>query len=328
MVELNALGRMFPRNFVMGIASTLSMAGVNMRPEAFVGTVMVLCAIVPLVSFFLINPFLPKYALIVSLCLIFVALGIIYAWLLLRIDDRRNKVENILPEFLQLASANVRAGMPIDRALWFAARPEFGLLSQEVEMVTKRTFSGEPFMDAIKRLGTRFQSKTLERTINLLVEGMSAGGEVAALLEKTGQDIRNLQLLHKEISGMMLMYVIFIIFASVVGAPLLYALSNQLINITNVIWDRVLEQNPEGLPTGGMMFLSPQPPGITSSDFFAFSLLSTIITTAIASLIIAVIQTGNSANGLRIMPFIMAAGLSIFFMTNWIFSTVFAGILT
>lgn len=328
MVEVSAIGRLLPRSSIMGIAKTLGMAGVDMRPEAFVGTVMVLCAIVPLVSFFIINPFLPKYSVIVSICLIFVTLGIVYAWLLLRIDDRRSKVENILPEFLQLSSANVRAGMPIDRALWFAARPEFGLLSQEVEMVTKRTFSGEPFVEAIRRLGTRFQSKTLERTINLLVEGMAAGGEVAALLEKTGQDIRNLQLLHKEIAGMMLMYIIFIIFASVVGAPLLYALSNQLIHITNVIWDRVLEQNPEGLPTGGMMFLSPQPPGVSSQDFFTFSLLSTIITTAIASLIIAVIQTGNSANGLRIMPFITAAGLSVFFLTNFILSSVFSGILS
>jgi len=327
LLELRAIGRLVPRSIVMRVASTLAMAGVNTRPEAFVGAVLIVSTAIPTITFFLINPFLPNYALVLALCMVFVTLGVIYGYLVLMIDDRKNKVENVLPEFLQLASANVRAGMPIDRALWFAARPEFGLLSQEVELVTKRTFSGEPFFESIKKLGTRFQSKTLTRTINLLVEGMSAGGEVAALLEKTGMDIRALQLLHQEIAGMMLMYIIFIIFASVFGAPLLYALSNQLISITNVIWGRILEQNPGGLPTGGMMFLSPQPPGISGPDFFTFSLLSTIITTSMASFIIAVIQTGNMANGLKIVPFTAAAGLAVFFLTNWVFSSIFAGIL-
>jgi len=327
MVELVAVGRIAPRGIVVQVAHLLGMAGMGMKPEAFVGIVLTLCAAIAVGGFLVFSVIFPQYALIIALCLALIFVGLVYAYLVLKIEDRRSKVENILPDFLQLASANVRAGMPIDRALWFAARPEFGLLSLEVELVTKRAFSGEPFVRSLRRLGTRFNSKTLERTINLLVEGMAAGGEVAALLEKTGMDIRSLQLLHQEIAGMMLMYVIFIVFASCFGAPLLYALSNQLINITNVIWSGILSQNPEGLPTGGMMFLSPQPPGISSQDFFTFSLLSTISTTAIASFIIAVIQTGNAWNGVKLMPFLIATGLAVFFITGLIFSTIFAGIL-
>jgi len=327
MVELVAIGRIVPRSIILRVARMLDMAGINIMPEAFVGIVIILATSIPLSAFLLLSIFIPQYAILVSICIMFVVLGLVYAFLMLRTEDRKNRVEAVLPDFLQLASANVRAGMPIDRALWFAARPEFGLLSEEVELVTKRTFSGEPFIQSIRRLSTRFNSKTLERTINLLVEGMSSGGEVAALLEKTGMDIRSLQLLHKEIAGMMLMYIIFIVFASCFGAPLLYALSYQLINITNVIWAGILEQNPEGLPTGGMLFLSPQPPGISSQDFFTFSLLSTIITTVIASFIIAVIQTGNSWNGLKIIPFLTAAGLAVFFITGWIFSSIFSSIL-
>ena len=326
--ETDSIGRLAPRGTVMWVANVLDLAGVNLRPEAFVGSVLILATLAPIATFLLAAAFIPEYSIIIAACSVFVVLGLVYGWLQLRIDDRRNKIDNVLPEFLQLASANVRAGMTIDRALWFAARPEFGLLSKEVELMTKRTFSGEPFTDSVRKLGTRFKSKALERMINLLVEGTAAGGEVADLLEKTGQDIRNMQMLHKEIAGMLLMYIIFIIFASVFGAPLLYALSNQLITITNYIWSGILEQNPGGLPTGGMMFLSPQPPGVTSQDFFTFSLLSTLVTITLASLIIGAIQTGNAANGLKILPFLAAAALGLFFITGYFFQSVFAGILS
>lgn len=325
-IELVAIGRLVPRSLVAGIARTLDLAGIVMRPEAFVGVVLLLATIVPILVFIAALALVPQYALILALLSSLVVLGLVYSYLMLRIEDRRMKMESVLPDFLQLASANVRAGMPIDRALWFAARPEFGLLSHEVELVTKRTFGGEPFVSAIRRLGTRFESKPLNRTINLLVEGMASGGEIAALLEKTAMDIRTHQLLHKEIAGTLLMYIIFIVFASAFGAPLLYALSNQLISITNTIWSNILAQNPEGLPTGGMLFLSPHPPGISSQDFFTFAMMSTVVTTVIASFIIAVIQTGNMANGIKLIPFLSAAGLIVFFITGYIFSSVFAGI--
>ena len=132
MVELVALGRIVPRGIVVQVAHMLDMAGVNIMPKAFVGIVLVLCTSIPLAAFLLLSALIPQYAVMVSLCMIFIVLGLVYAYLVLRIEDRKNKIEAVLPDFLQLASANVRAGMPIDRALWFAARPEFGLLSQEV----------------------------------------------------------------------------------------------------------------------------------------------------------------------------------------------------
>ena len=41
----------------------------------------------------------------------------------------------VLADFLGLTSSNISAGMPIDRALWFAVRPKFGILAREIEEV-------------------------------------------------------------------------------------------------------------------------------------------------------------------------------------------------
>ena len=326
-VQWDAIGRFAPRTYVEGIERTLDLAGINIRPDAFLGMVIVGGVSASILAFLVLSVLGVSYSWLFAIGFGGASVGLTYAGILLRIEDRKNKVETVLPEFLQLASANVRAGMPIDRALWFAARPEFGLLSEEIELVTKRTFGGETFVKAIRRLPQRFQSKALERSVNLLIEGTASGGEVADLLEKTGWDIRNMQLLHAEISGMLLMYIIFIVFASTLGAPILYGLSNQLINITNTIWAGILEQNPEGLPSGGMMFLQPQPPGVGADDFFLFALVSTIMTTTLASFIIATIQSGYTADGVKIAPFMICGGLSVFFVVNWLFQMIFVEVL-
>ena len=63
--------------------------------------------------------------------------------------NRKVKVEAVLADFLQLTSANVRAGMTIDKALWFAIRPRFGILAKEIEQVAKETMTGKPLEVAL-----------------------------------------------------------------------------------------------------------------------------------------------------------------------------------
>jgi len=311
------------------LGRSLDMSGINMKPDVFAGIVVILCVSVPLVAFIVSNVVDPlkEWAVLLAAVAGIITFAIIYGYLGLRMEERKNKVEEVLPDFLGLASSNVRAGMTIEQALWFAARPEFGLLSREVEIMTKRTYSGEPFVQSLRRLTLRFNSRTLERTINLLVEGMGSGGEIAALLEKTSADLRQLQLLRKEISGTMLMYVIFIAFASCIGAPMLYALSAELIAVANAIWDNILKNNPNGLPTTGASFMSPQRPAVDANQFFGFALISTALTTTMSAFIVAVIQTGNMWNGLKSAPFFLIGGGIIFFIAKFALDSMFAGIM-
>ncbi|MDD5317908.1 MAG: type II secretion system F family protein [Candidatus ainarchaeum sp.] len=320
------LGRLAPRNTILQIGHTLDMAGVDMRPEVFVGIMLLSGIMTPAAAFIIVNAFYPEFALVAAVASLVILSGLVYGYLNLRTDERKNKVEAVFPDFLHLASSNVRAGMPIEQALWFAARPEFGLLSQEIELLTRRTYSGEPFVQSIRQLSTRFKSSTLDRTINLIVEGMSSGGEVAALLEKTSEDLQNLQLLQKEIAGTMLMYVIFIVFASCIGAPVLYALSSQLILVSSFIWDEILKTNPKGFTQVGMMFLTPQKPGVEPNAFSTFALAATVLTTFMSSLIISVIRSGNQWNGLKHAPFMVGGGLLVFFVAQAILRVIFASV--
>lgn len=323
------LGRLLKREWILKVEDTLMMAGVDMSPETFMGMVILAVFGVPIPIFIFMVKAFPDIALLISLGVMILAGLVVYVWLKMRIDNRKKQIEEVLPDFLQICAANVRAGMSIERALWFAARPEFGLLSEEVANTTRRTFGGESFTQALKKLAKKFDSRQLNRTVNLIIEESSSGGEVATLLDKCSWDARQVQILHKEISEMMLMYVIFIVFASCIGAPMLYGLSYQLVGSTNKIWGDIIRQNPGGFPTmQGMSssMLQPRAPKVSTEDFYKFAIIATILVTFSASMIIAVINTGSWINGFKYAPFFVGLGLVVFFAITLLFSLVFASI--
>ena len=310
--QYETMGRFVPRGILRELGDSLKMAGIETTPEAFSGLALALAAASALVVFSLASAAgLPGYAsLMLPFVTAFGAVLLAYLLVILRIESRKNQVESALPDFLHIAASNVRAGMQVDQALWFAARPEFGLLSQEIELVAKRTFGGESFTQTLERLSKRFDSALLRRTVRLISHGVSSGGEMAGILEDTANDTRRAQLLRKEITASMLMYVIFITFASMVGAPFLYSVSYKLISVLQRIWDKMAAAGP--LPRVG--FLVPASPGITPEQFLWFSLAAIMITSVIASFIVSVIQTGSKREGVKYIPLFGLAGTAVFLL--------------
>jgi pilus assembly protein TadC len=310
MKNYETIGRFVPRGVLRELGDSLKMAGIDANPEGFAGATVVLCFAAAILTFAFSSALnLPSHisAIIPALAFVFVIL-LAYLLVVMRIESRKNQVESVLPDFLHIAASNVRAGMPVDQALWFAARPEFGLLSLEIELVAKRTFGGESFTQTLDRLGNRFDSPLLHRTLRLIHHGISSGGEMAGILEDTANDVRRVQLLRKEITASMLMYVIFITFASVIGAPFLYSVSYKLISVLQRIWAQIT--STPSLPKFGL--LVPSSPGVTPDQFLWFSLAAIIITSVIASFIVSVIQTGSKKDGVKYIPLFGLAGIGVF----------------
>src|SRR3989338_6908138 len=67
-------------------------------------------------------------------------------------------IENILPDALQLMASNLRAGFTTDRALLLSARPEFGPLKDEINLVGKEITAGKPIEEALFNMTKRVQS--------------------------------------------------------------------------------------------------------------------------------------------------------------------------
>ena len=238
-------------------------------------------------------------------------------------DSKAREVEKVLPDALQLIAANVRAGMTIDKAIWLSARPEFGLLEEEIRLVGAKTVGGTSMKNALIGMTKRIKSEVLERTVRLINEGIESGGELAFLLEETANNIRTNQSLRKEIRSSVTTYSIFILFAAVIGAPMLFAISLFFVEVMGSLWTPQIfgAVSQAGGPIGGLV--SGTAPQITVDELFWFAIACMITTTFFGALIIGLIQYGKESRGLKYLPLLMVGAIVVFFVARFFIGILF-----
>ena len=242
-----------------------------------------------------------------------------FVYIDIKIYQRKKAVEEVLPEYLQLVAANISAGIPIDQSLWLAVRPQFGVLSKEIEIVAKKSLTGTNLNEALLEFSNKYDSILLKRTIHLIIEGIEAGGPLAQLLERITTDIIETKIMKKEMAANVMTYVIFITFASIVAAPFMFGLANQLVVIiTNLMSSLDISSMQSSV------FTITQD-AIRISDFQIFSVVLLSVTAIFSGMIISVIKNGNVRDGLQNIPVLIAVSLVIYFIAIKAMGMLFAG---
>lgn len=247
--------------------------------------------------------------------------GLFHGFLALAVEKRTTSVEKILPDALELMAANSRAGYIPSRALLLSARPEFGPLSDAIKRVGKEIITGDSLEDSLRKISKTIKSELLDRSMNLIIEGTKSGGQFATLLEENAEDIRRNQVIKKEVKANITIYIIFIGFAGVIAAPVLYALSGFLIaNISGLTSSVTLPQTASSalsfIKLGGLEL---------SQDFlYIFSLIAIFLTTSFGALIIGLIGTGKEKGGIKYVPIFVIIAMIIFFVSKIMISSIFS----
>ncbi len=249
-----------------------------------------------------------------------------YIMILLSIDSKTKKVEEALPDVLQLMSSNIRAGLTTDKALILSGRPEFGPLAEEIKRVGRETMMGRELASALMGTTTRIKSEHLARTMELIVNSIQSGGELGDLLDQTASDLRDQQLIQKEISAGVLMYVIFIFIAIGIGAPALFAVSGFLVELLSTNINAITEQMPAGMDSGGSISLKGFPPGFI--EFIEmYSYLALAISSILGGITMALIRSGKAKDGVKYIIILMPVALIVFFIGSYIIDTIFGGMM-
>ncbi len=263
----------------------------------------------------------PKVALWIGTLWIIGFFSILFSlWVLLyiiidlHIFKRRLEIEEILPDFLQLTSANIKAGMTIDWALWYAVRPNFGVLAKEIESVAKETMGGEDLSAALKKFAEKYDSEVLQRSVSLIIEGISSGGEIGDLLLKVAANIEDQKIMKKEMAANVTTYVIFITFSSIIAAPFLFALSGALIEVLHNISASLASTGiSDATSSIGISFGES---GIDSSDFKIFAIVSLVITAIFSAMVVSMIKKGSVKEGANNIPVFIGVSLILYFIAD------------
>jgi len=218
-------------------------------------------------------------------------------------------MEAAFPDFLQLMSSNLRAGMTIDRALLLSSRKEFAPLDKEILSLGKDIVTGEEIEVALSTMAKRINSEKINKIIELITSGIKSGGNLAILLEETSSNIREKDFVEKKAASNVLMYVIFIFFAITIGAPILFALSTVLVEVLTDI----LSSIPSTEGGGARLPFTLSKINISINFITYFTLIFLIVTGILGSLVLGLVSKGEEKAGLKFMIPIIVLSLTTFF---------------
>ncbi len=238
------------------------------------------------------------------------------------VTNRIKMMEVIFPDFLQLISSNLRAGITIDRAVVISSRKEFSPLDEQINQFGRDIVTGKPVEIAMKEMGQRINSEKITKTINLIITGMKSGGNLATLLEQTSANLKEKQYVEKRAASNILMYIILIVFAIGIGAPILFSLSTVLVGVLTQILSNIPEvQTSVSLPFAFTKI------NISTAFITYFAVFFIITIDLLGSMVIGLVQKGEEREGLKYALPLMGVSLTIFFVVKLLLSSYFSGIL-
>lgn len=303
--------KIYPRKIADSYQRNIEAAGIK-NPESYhsklLFSIVVFSIIIPAGFYFFIKSFVVNpFALAIA---IFIFLTIFnYFRISLKANARVKKMEEIFPDFVQLMSSNLRAGMTIDKAFLLSARPEFYPLDEEIVHAGKEIATGKETASAMMNLARRVGSDKIAKTLMLVISGMKSGGNISSLLEQTSSNMREREFLEKRAASNVSMYVIFIFFAVGIGAPILFGLSSILVEIILT----VVKTLPQTTSSTLSMPFTFRDIGLSPVFIKYFAMIFLVSTDFISSLVLGMVNKGDQKSGLKYFIPLVIVSLLIFF---------------
>ena len=154
---------------------------------------------------------------------------------------RITKIDNIFPDFVRDLAESRRAGMTFTKAILFASKGNYGILTPEIQKISQQVSWGASVTDALFAFSNRVRTKSISRTVSLIIEASKSGGNVADVLDVAARDAREIKMLEAERKTNMASYVV------VVYVGMFVFLAILLILCTSFIPAMVGNEGSEGM---------------------------------------------------------------------------------
>ncbi len=120
------------------------------------------------------------------------------------------KIDSVFPDFVRDLAESRRAGMTFTKAILFASKGNYGVLTDEIQKIAQQVSWGSNVTDALMNFAKRVNTHSIRRTISLIIESSKSGGNVADVLDVAARDAREIKNLEAERRANMASYVVVI----------------------------------------------------------------------------------------------------------------------
>ncbi|MCD6372059.1 MAG: type II secretion system F family protein [Thermococcus sp.] len=98
------------------------------------------------------------------------------------------EVERALPYALRHMAALLSAGVGIAEALLSVAKADYGVISEEFELIVRDMKTGASFEDALTRFDEKMASENVSRVVKQILRAVKFGGNLSDILYKLAED--------------------------------------------------------------------------------------------------------------------------------------------
>jgi pilus assembly protein TadC len=333
-VFIHEFGKAFiPKSFRPGLRSYLLKAGIVEVPYGAFGILFYLAYLFTFLTYFFYfwgfissKPgflvFIYAFLIWVVVPLSFIALFMLlmYLYLDIKIFNRTRKMEEVLPDFLQEVSTNLKGGLSFEKALWMSIKPRFGILANEIAIAAKKVMTGGDVDVALSEFANKYDSPQLKRSINLIVGEISAGGKIAGIMDKVVQNLKRTKALKDELTASVISYMIFIAIIVIFISPLLFALSFNLLVVIQKVTTLLATSTSQTGAGATSMLGKLTDVSLNKTEFVWFSHIAIGVVAFFSSIIVSIIEKGNIRGGVKYIP--------IFIISSQIFYMICLNILT
>ncbi len=250
---------------------------------------------------------------IIPMTLLALFMLMIYFYLDIKIFNRTRKMEEVLPDFLQEVSSNLKGGLSFEKALWLAIKPRFGILSNEIAIAAKKVMTGTDVDVALTEFAMKYDSPMLKRSVNLLIGEIVSGGKISDIIDRIVYDLKRTKALKDELSASVVTYMIFIAAIVIFIAPMLFALSFNLLMVIQKVTSLISSSAQAGTTTLPGMITSIGKNVVNKDDFILFSHLALGVIAIFSSMIVSIIEKGNIRSGVKYIP-MFVFGSQVFYL--------------
>ncbi len=299
------------------IAQKLKYAGLKINPKTF-KLVLLLVSLIGALLITIFSSYYTSKLIYVFLISFFSIAFLIYSWLNLKVLEKAQFVNSILPDILDLTAANLKAGMTPDKALLLSAKPEFGIFKDDIYKAGEEITLGKSLPDALKSLTKKVDSETLEKIVGLILSGYKSGGKLAPLLMQASKSLKKRQIIESKVKATIVSYVAFITIIIVVGAPFLFATATFLIDSLGGIIGNIDVGSASSYSSFTLNKLS-----LSSEIVVPFLVILLVTTSIMGSLVLGQIKSGKVVEGVKyVIPFAFIS-IVIFFSVRAVLTALF-----
>lgn len=309
-------------------------AGITEVPYSLFGWCFHISAIITLIIFILIFNRLPRdtFSMLISafsawfiiqLIIVTVIISLLYGAFSLKVYNRTKEIERVLPDYLQFVEGNLRGGMSIDKALWSAVKPRFSILAEEIKIAAKKVMTGGDTEQALLEFTEKYESPIVRRSFLLIIEGIKGGGALADLINKVIKNINETRNLKQKMVAATTTFTIFISAIVIFIAPMLFALSYNLLIILQSFAKKIGTTMQQTAIQSPINFSNIS---ITPENFKIFAMVALGVIALFSSMIIAILQRGDVLGGIKYIPIFIIGTEVLFIVFITLLTAVFGGI--